>query len=180
VDHYFGPMMQELASRAAFSVVGRLGFANRPLRRHLQDVFFRSYGQTGSFLNDPVFEAVFGWKLADTTMDQLKGNLISPRVVEAMDQPPEDLRQEYRFPTDRHPYLHQLQAWETLSAEPKRSLIVSSGTGSGKTECFMVPILDQLAREQERVGGNLVGVRALFLYPLNALINSQTGMVPPV
>ena len=36
-------------------------------------------------------------------------------------------------------------------------------TGSGKTECFLVPILDRLAREQAKVG-RLTGVRALFLY----------------
>ena len=51
-------------------------------------------------------------------------------------------------------------------------MLVASGTGSGKTECFLVPILENLAREHA-CAGTLTGVRALFLYPLNALINSQ-------
>lgn len=55
----------------------------------------------------------------------------------------------------------------------RRNLIVATGTGSGKTETFLVPILDHLLREQER--GTLAepGVRALLLYPMNALANDQ-------
>ncbi len=50
--------------------------------------------------------------------------------------------------------------------------MVSSGTESGKTECFLVPILNDLVRARQQQTA-LTGVRALFLYPLNALINSQ-------
>jgi DEAD/DEAH box helicase domain-containing protein len=63
-----------------------------------------------------------------------------------------------------------VEAWKILRQSDRRSVFVTSGTGSGKTECL--PILDELVRERARVG-RLVGVRALFLYPLNALINSQ-------
>src|SRR5690606_20998985 len=52
------------------------------------------------------------------------------------------------------------------------SVLVSSGTGSGKTECFLVPLLNDLAIESAQ-SGRLSGVRALMLYPLNALIASQ-------
>ena len=52
-------------------------------------------------------------------------------------------------------------------------MLVSSGTGSGKTECFLIPILHDLATELDTRAGGLTGVRALFLYPLNALIKSQ-------
>src|SRR5690606_31789761 len=70
-------------------------------------------------------------------------------------------------------YEHQLEAWKALSGPERRSVLVSSGTGSGKTECFLVPMLDDLAREVERNGSKLNGVYALMLYPLNALIASQ-------
>ena len=67
-----------------------------------------------------------------------------------------------------------LDCWKLLQDDLPRSVLVTSGTGSGKTECFLVPILEDLARESARSGaGVLTGVRALFLYPLNALINSQ-------
>jgi len=84
------------------------------------------------------------------------------------------LAEDYSFPLKQHPYQHQLQAWQALISEtPPRSVLVTSGTGSGKTECFLVPILNDLATELATYPEQLVGVRALFLYPLNALIKSQ-------
>ena len=58
-----------------------------------------------------------------------------------------------------------------LINKPNQS--ATSGTGSGKTECFVVPVLNDLVRESQQQKQLLVGVHALFLYPLNALINSQ-------
>ena len=170
---YFSDMLAALSNRANHGTVSWLGFSNVPLRRHLMEVFSRPYGDTGSFLADPTFEAVFGWTPSSTRMSELSGNLLSASLVDAMDAPPKNLVKENRFAKDRFPYVHQIQSWQILAEEPPKSLIVTSGTGSGKTECFMVPILDRLAREQEKMGSQLVGVRALFLYPLNALINSQ-------
>ena len=172
-SRYFGHMLDLLAKRAASSTTSWLGFSNVPLRRHLQDVFSRGYGQEGSFIGDPAFEAVFGWTQADKVIGELAGTLLSSELITAMDAPANDVASEYRFPRDRRPYAHQVEAWRTLAAAEPRSVLVASGTGSGKTECFMVPILDRLVRERKSVGGRLIGVRALFLYPLNALINSQ-------
>ena len=74
------------------------------------------------------------------------------------------------LPMDRPLYLHQEQAIRKITAG--RNVIVASGTGSGKTESFLVPILDALSAEQAR--GTLgPGVRALLLYPMNALANDQ-------
>jgi ATP-dependent helicase YprA (DUF1998 family) len=74
------------------------------------------------------------------------------------------------LPMDRPLYLHQEQAIRKIAAG--RNVIVASGTGSGKTESFLVPILDALSAEQAR--GTLgPGVRALLLYPMNALANDQ-------
>ena len=74
------------------------------------------------------------------------------------------------LPMDRPLYLHQEQAIRKITTG--RNVIVASGTGSGKTECFLLPILDALSAEQDR--GTLgPGVRALLLYPMNALANDQ-------
>lgn len=169
---YFSELIPQLAERTKLATINRLGFANAPFRRHLSQLFSRPFGANGSFLSDPAFEAVFGWRSGDSTMAELQGELLSPALVRAMDAPPKELREEYRFPKNQSPYLHQLQAWRILAQQTPQSVVVASGTGSGKTECFMVPILDNLSRIREEVG-RLVGVRALFLYPLNALINSQ-------
>ena len=170
---YFAEMLDTLATRAGHGTVSWLGFSNKALRRHLLEVFDRAYGDTGSFLADPAFEAVFGWQTATKTMSELSGNLLNPLLVKAMDQPDPTLGKEYRFNAERLPYAHQLRSWELLTSKVKQSVVVTSGTGSGKTECFLVPILNALINEHAAIGRPLVGVRALFLYPLNALINSQ-------
>jgi Lhr-like helicase len=75
------------------------------------------------------------------------------------------------------PYEHQATAIK-LSLVDGRSLVVMTGTGSGKTECFLLPILGKLAHEAERSGtnfGDTPAVRAMVLYPMNALVNDQLG-----
>jgi len=172
-QHYFSQLLPQLAERSRSAALSRLGFAHVPLYRHLNEIFSQPFGETGSFLADPTFEATFGWKESRQTMLDLAGSSLTEKLVEAMDQPPKELANEYRFGMDRHPYEHQLNAWEILGSSEPQSLVVASGTGSGKTECFMVPILDRLAQQQAESDSRLIGVRALFLYPLNALINSQ-------
>lgn len=53
-----------------------------------------------------------------------------------------------------------------------RNLVVTTGTGSGKTESFLLPIINYLM-EQKVVGSLNDGVRALIIYPMNALANDQ-------
>ena len=75
------------------------------------------------------------------------------------------------------PYQHQADSTR-LSLVEAQSLVVMTGTGSGKTECFLLPILGRLASEAERKGksfGETAAVRALVLYPMNALVNDQLG-----
>ncbi|NOV23416.1 DEAD/DEAH box helicase [Cupriavidus necator] len=64
---------------------------------------------------------------------------------------------------------HQQRALELASREGK-SLLVATGTGSGKTETFLYPIANQLLSDPEP---EKPGVRALLVYPMNALANDQ-------
>ena len=137
-------------------------------RRHLNEKMVDELGADGCFLVPPVFEHTFGWKESEKRLLDLEGSLLSKSLLNTLQN-----AHAYDFPREAHPYTHQLQAWRTLLNEKPRSAIITSGTGSGKTECFMVPILEDLIRERERNQSSLIGVRALFLYPLNALINSQ-------
>lgn len=67
--------------------------------------------------------------------------------------------------------IHQEQALNHIIRD-KRNMIVSTGTGSGKTECYLYPIFNELMREKEK--GTLdAGVRALLIFPMNALANDQ-------
>lgn len=71
---------------------------------------------------------------------------------------------------DRPLFSHQEGAIRRLASG--RNVVVATGTGSGKTEAYLLPILLHLLREQ-RAGERSVGVRALILYPMNALANDQ-------
>ena len=109
------------------------------------------------------------------------------------------------------PYLHQLEAFRQVLME-RRDVVITTGTGSGKTECFLVPVIAELVRESETwdapgekspqwdwwsdrykyfQGQNIryaprvsqrahedpasrpAAIRALLLYPLNALVEDQ-------
>ena len=72
---------------------------------------------------------------------------------------------------DFEPYKHQLKAFQRLYSkdghQPQHTL-VTTGTGSGKTECFLYPMLDHCWRNRDRPG-----VKAILLYPMNALASDQ-------
>ena len=74
------------------------------------------------------------------------------------------------FHPERKLYLHQEEA--VRKANDGENLIVTTGTGSGKTESFLIPVINQLLKEKEN--GTLdAGVRTLIIYPMNALVNDQ-------
>ena len=77
------------------------------------------------------------------------------------------------------PYVHQAQALEAFLKNDGDDLIVATGTGSGKTESFLMPILASLAVEAEErpESANLHGCRALLLYPMNALVSDQLARI---
>ncbi|MEU4564659.1 DEAD/DEAH box helicase [Actinoplanes sp. NPDC023936] len=77
------------------------------------------------------------------------------------------------LPADFSPYDHQAKAFGRLSTVtgPARPTLVTTGTGSGKTESFLYPILDHCRRARQ---DGQAGVKAVLLYPMNALATDQT------
>ena len=71
---------------------------------------------------------------------------------------------------DRALYQHQEAALRRVAVG--RNTVVATGTGSGKTEAFLYPILTHLYQECA-MGQRSPGVRALVLYPMNALVHDQ-------
>ena len=73
---------------------------------------------------------------------------------------------------EEDPFEHQYLSWKALTNKEgqKKSMVVTTGTGSGKTECFMLPLVSDLKDNFE--SGK---IQALFLYPLNALMEDQKG-----
>ena len=70
------------------------------------------------------------------------------------------------------PFRHQRTAMERLRSENGRSTVVATGTGSGKTECFLWPVLDHCRRE-----AGTPGIKAILIYPMNALATDQAGRI---
>ena len=66
------------------------------------------------------------------------------------------------------PYLHQEEAFERLSGLKPHSTIVATGTGSGKTECYLYPILNHCCQHRGEQG-----IKAVLIYPMNALATDQ-------
>lgn len=170
MNRYFSSLVEQSINRSQEATLGVLGVANSSLREHLKQVMSAESGEPQSFMAPPLFEHTFGWEFAEPNMESLKGVLLHRSVVDALD---DKSNGRYRFGAEFHPFKHQLKAWKTLLDEKPKSVVVTSGTGSGKTECFMVPVINDLYEEYAQNQQPLVGVRALFLYPLNALINSQ-------
>lgn len=110
---------------------------------------------------EPVFENTFPWEQALSTFGQT--TVFKQEFIDALDKINDH---EFRFPKNRKPYKHQLKSWRMLR---NKSIVVTTGTGSGKTECFMLPVLHDIYENYY----DKEGINAIFLYPLNALIASQ-------
>ena len=180
--YFFKDLINQSLSRSREATLGILGINNAELRNHLANQMNNELGSEGCFLAAPVFEHTFGWEPSSVSLASLEGTLLSKSLIDNLEgkllpkgMTKEELKnaKNYQFPRTLKPYKHQLHAWKVLLDEQPKSIVVTSGTGSGKTECFMIPIIDDLIKEREAQKSALVGVRALFLYPLNALINSQ-------
>ena len=65
-------------------------------------------------------------------------------------------------------YKHQLEAIE--KANEGKNYVITTGTGSGKSLTYIIPIIDHILKE-----GTGNGIKAIVIYPMNALANSQQG-----
>ena len=68
-----------------------------------------------------------------------------------------------------HPHLHQTEAIR-ISLKERKNLIVATGTGSGKSFCFTIPIVSECLKLKQEA---IKGIKAIIIYPMNALANSQ-------
>ena len=157
---------RRLRTGLAEAVVSRAAIRHAGLNAFLRRGLAGTDPARGALLSEQLFQAAPAYVSSGKSPDQLDA-LLHPRTIDAIMHTP-DAGLRFDYPA----HAHQLAAWELLGGADPRSVLVSSGTGSGKTECFLVPMLDDLVRESEATGP-LTGVRALMLYPLNALIASQ-------
>lgn len=109
-----------------------------------------------ALVTGPFLELTEPYETGLSIRQLVEAGTLSPKML-SVQKPP--------IPFDATLYQHQQRATERIAEG--HSVIVSSGTGSGKTESFMIPILNDLLQRPAQ------GVRAVLIYPLNALVNDQ-------
>ena len=132
--------------------------------QNLQKKLLEELNKTVS--NGPFVEIKDSFKSGKSIEELIDEGILSPlfRRLE------KDKKYQPKLPIYRHLYLHQEKAIEKIVAG--ENVVVSTGTGSGKTDCFLIPVINELLREKEQ-GKLNDGVRAIFIYPMNALANDQ-------
>lgn len=159
--------IQAMTDRLVGYIQRELGGQNADLLEKLAHAWLDPLRLNG-LVSEVVLEGGFGYETEEETFaDLMERGALHRRLGLALANAHEQFRVD---PARRHPYVHQRKAFAALAEG--RSTLISVGTGSGKTECFLYPIISDLFREQDE---NRLddGVRALFIYPTNALINSQ-------
>ena len=123
--------------------------------------------ETGAIFQKPYYEATPAYKvdrdgLAGARLPE-ESKCFLARMADA------------RLGVYKTPYKHQVQALNDFWSG--KDVLVSTGTGSGKTECFMWPLVSKLAQEAAASPQiwKVRGVRTLILYPMNALVADQLG-----
>ena len=112
-------------------------------------------------------EPVLPSRFSGRTLDDLSSEgLIEPWLVD-------QLNDSGSFPKERQLFSHQEKAVRAAGEvrDGRPGIAITAGTGSGKTEAFLLPLLNDLVRNPRQPGED--GVRAIIIYPLNALVNDQ-------
>ena len=152
----------------AFSPVNASKDITKKYTRYLSTIFS---------LADPEFQKLFEQRLQETPFS--KGPFLEvtdafqkgPTILELIEQG--ELPTTFDrlgFHTNRPLYRHQVDSLRKLASG--NNAVVSTGTGSGKTESFLLPVLRELVC-QANEGKLNPGVRAMLIYPMNALANDQ-------
>jgi ATP-dependent helicase YprA (DUF1998 family) len=125
-----------------------------PLRDpHLRYGFKQLLEEPGAIYQHPYLEGAQPYQTGTTLAELVDQKVLHQSILRMFD------------PT-RALYKHQEDAIRAV-AEQQENIVVATGTGSGKTECFLIPMMDYLLKHPE------TGVQALILYPMNALVNDQ-------
>ncbi|MCQ6958306.1 DEAD/DEAH box helicase [Mucilaginibacter aquariorum] len=159
----FKNLYHQINNRLKEAIISLWATGDATMQRYFSQILERE-----GLMAEPVFQTGFPWEPSPLTFgeaDKVFSRDFIDKLAAIRDP-------NFQFPHERHPYKHQYESWDTL-LNLRRSIAVTTGTGSGKTECFMLPVLYDIFKHKR----DSVGVNAIFLYPLNALIGSQKKRV---
>jgi ATP-dependent helicase YprA (DUF1998 family) len=135
--------------------------------RLLLDACNNIFEKQGVLFQEPYIEANPAYKILENGIDQADIPLnIKKFLIELSDK---------KLGVFKNPFKHQVDALESFYKG--MDLFVTTGTGSGKTECFMWPMVSCIVNEAmtNPKSWEQRGVRALMLYPMNALVSDQVS-----
>lgn len=120
----------------------------------------------------PFIEIQDIFKVGDTLEDLINKGVLSKRFLDL--EKDKNQFTKISFPLKRELYQHQIEAINKISVR-KLNAVITTGTGSGKTECFLIPIINEILKEMDEQNDEKLspGVRAILIYPMNALANDQ-------
>ena len=130
------------------------------IKRGIEDFLRTTFPVSNPFFNG-IFERVF-----DKEEELFKGPYITIKLPFRTGAIDNNFFND--IPTQHIPYLHQETAFKRLQEDSAQSTIIATGTGSGKTECFMYPILDYCYNHRAEDG-----IKVIIIYPMNALAIDQ-------
>lgn len=140
----------------------------RPLRAYLKGIW-ESTDEKAALFAPPVAEPLFPYPSCGKTINQLiEEKVLHPWMSHYVDQAAVGERPQYTL------YTHQLKA---IQESKEHHIVVASGTGSGKTECFLYPMINNLLQSEDEQEIQQDGVRILLIYPTNALVNDQCDRI---
>ena len=119
----------------------------------------------------PLIDIKDVFKSGKSINDLINDGILSSLFLDLEKNKPTGDIYKKRLPLSRPLYVHQEKAIDVISVNGKNS-VITTGTGSGKTECFLIPVINELLRQKEK-GTLNPGVRAMLIYPMNALANDQ-------
>jgi DEAD/DEAH box helicase domain-containing protein len=134
--------LESVRRRFTEAVLSRSGFNHPRLVAEIRRKLGSPDVDIGGLAQEPVIEAAFPYLTGNEGLEDLSGSLLHPKVIDVLSN--DELGRQYVFPRDLKPYAHQIETWRLLRDPIPQSVLVTSGTGSGKTECFVLPLLDDL------------------------------------
>lgn len=131
----------------------------------LSDEIFRQLVEQNDLVSEILVEGSFSAVKHHQRLRDIE--FLSDRFIKLLDNNKE-------FDPDFHPFEHQfatLDATKEMKEDDKPGLVVTAPTGAGKTEAFILPMLEDLLKNPRK--SSQKSVRAIILYPMNALVADQ-------
>lgn len=120
--------------------------------------------EAGRYWPEPLIQINPNYKRSETVQELTASGALHPACSELF-----KVGKPEGHPMDMHLFVHQVEA--IALAKDKKSYVVTTGTGSGKSLSFFVPIIDRILKAKET--DPKPRTRAIVIYPMNALANSQ-------